>query len=161
MRFTAEHRFGAPPPEVAEVLGNADFYRGLSLADVAAPEVLAAASDGATAVVRLRYEFTGHLDPLVRRLLAGRRLTWLQELRLDREVGSGQLEFHAEAAPGRLRGRATFQLLPDGPGTLRRLDGELVVALPGLGRGVEARIVPGLLARLDREADAVQARLGA
>ncbi|MDA8035608.1 MAG: DUF2505 family protein [Actinomycetota bacterium] len=159
MRFHAEHRFASPPPAVADVLADADFYRSLDLADVAVPEVLAAASDGTSAVVRLRYEFTGHLDPLVRRLLAGRPLTWLQELRLDRADGTGELELHAEAAPGRLRGRATFQLVADGAGTLRRLDGELVVALVGLGRGVEGRIVPGILARLDREADAVRARL--
>jgi hypothetical protein len=39
------------------------------------------------------------------------------------------------------------------------LDGELVVAIPGVGRMAERRIVPGLLRRLDIEADAVDAEL--
>lgn len=43
--------------------------------------------------------------------------------------------------------------------TLRRLDGELTVAVPGIGRMAEARIVPGLLRRLDLEAAAVARRL--
>jgi len=43
---------------------------------------------------------------------------------------------------------------------VRRLDGELVVAVPGIGRMAERRIVPGVAARLDIEARAVEDQVG-
>jgi Protein of unknown function (DUF2505) len=110
-------------------------------------------------VLRLRYDFVGHLDPLARRLLGGRRLTWLQELRLDRATGGGRLTFAAEADPRRLHGRADVVTEPDDAGTRRTLDGELVVDVPIVGGNAERRIVPGLLRRLDIEAAALDQRL--
>lgn len=109
--------------------------------------------------LRLRYEFTGTLDPLARRLLAGRRLRWVQEL--DLEATGGRLRFAAEAAPDRLHGAATVSLVPDGDGTLRLLDGELIVSVPLVGPGAERRIVAGLLRRLDIEAEALNRWLAA
>ncbi len=125
----------------------------------------------------LRYEFMGGLDPVALRLLGGERLTWSQELRLFGSSG-GRLEFAAEANPRALHGRADFVFegvgsvfesgaeRAEGPGmaavvdtTLRRLEGELVVALPVIGGMAERRIVPGVLARLDVEAGAVRRRL--
>jgi Protein of unknown function (DUF2505) len=110
-------------------------------------------------VLRLRYDFVGHLDPLARRLLGGRRLTWLQELRLDRTSGAGRLTFAAEAEPRRLHGRADVVIESDDGGTRRTLDGELVVEVPVVGRNAERRIVPGLLRRLDIEAAALDEHL--
>ncbi len=46
-----------------------------------------------------------------------------------------------------------------GTSTIRRLDGELVVALPVVGATAERRIVPGVLQRLGVEAVAVRRRL--
>jgi Protein of unknown function (DUF2505) len=58
-----------------------------------------------------------------------------------------------------LHGSADFVLISAGGGTVRRLDGELVVAVPVIGRMAERRIVPGLLRRLDRDAQALDDRL--
>lgn len=161
MEFHAEHRFAAPPGEVAALLGDPAFHRGLVLPDVGTPEVVGQDDDGRVATLRLRYEFTGSLDPFVRRILGRRRLAWIQSLRVDRGDGRGRLEFAAEAAPKRLHGHAAFLLEPDGGGTRRRLEGELVVSVPGIGRGAEGRVVPGLLRRLDLEAEALRAALAA
>lgn len=159
MRFTAEHRFDARPEAVARALADAGFYRDLELPDVAVPEVLAADGVGPPAGVRLRYEFTGTLDPVARRLLGGRRLTWIQEVHLDRGGRGGTLRFFAEAAPGRLHGDAAFSLRAEDGGTVRHLEGSLVVGVPVVGRAAEPRIVAGLLTRLDVEAAALQAHL--
>ena len=69
------------------------------------------------------------------------------------------LRFEAERDPKRLHGGARFVLTTVADGTVRRLDGELVVAVPGVGRMAERRIVPGLLRRLDIEAQALNVRL--
>lgn len=182
MRFVAEHRFDAPPGEVAAVLADPDFYRSLELPGLHLLEVhqlppgsALDARSGAQAPpengVLLRYEFTGSLDPVAIHLLGGARLTWSQEVHL-RDGEGGWLTFAAEGNPRLLHGRADFVLRADSAGaaaaagagagagagaraTLRRLDGQLTVAIPVVGRMAERRIVSGILGRLDVEAGAV------
>jgi Protein of unknown function (DUF2505) len=157
VHFTAEHRFAAPVDAVIAGLTDPAFHRDLQLPDMKLLDVDAQA-DQAETVLRLRYDFVGHLDPLARRLLGNRRLTWVQELRLGRD-GAGRLTFEAEADPSRLHGRADVTLKPDDGGTRRTVDGDLVVAVPVVGGSAERRIVPGLLRRLDIEADALDRRI--
>ena len=159
MRFHAEHAFHATKESVVGVLCDPAFALGLTLPDLGTPELLEATDDGDQALIRLRYEFTGSLDPMAQRLLGSGRLAWIQEARVDRSRCSGSLRFEAERDPRRLHGRADFTVEASVPGSVRRLDGELVVAIPGVGRMAERRIVPGLLRRLDIEADAVDAEL--
>ena len=154
MHFTAEHRFAAPVDAVIAGLTDPAFHRGLQLPDLKLLDADVHPNQSET-VLRLRYDFVGHLDPLARRLLGGRRLTWLQELRVDRASGAGRLTFAAEADPRRLHGRADVVIVPDDGGTRRTLDGELVVEVPIVGGNAERRIVPGLLRRLDIEASAL------
>lgn len=159
MRFQAEHRFDGSVDAVAALLADPAFYLGVTLPDLSKPEVLAEGRDGGGTTLRLRYEFTGSLDPIARRLLGSGRLRWVQEMRIDRSAGSGALRFEAERDPRRLRGTADFVLTEVGGGTLRRLGGELVVAVPGIGRMAERRVVPGILRRLDIEAEALNVQL--
>jgi hypothetical protein len=98
-------------------------------------------------------------DPIAQRLLGSSRLTWIQEVRIDPSAGAGTLRFEAEKDPRRLHGAADFVLVPTESGTVRRLDGDLTVAVPGIGRMAERRIVPGLLQRLDIEARAIDDQL--
>ena len=158
MHFAAEHRFAAPVDAVIAGLTDPAFHRGLQLPDLKLLDVDVHPNQSET-VLRLRYDFVGNLDPLARRLLGGRRLTWLQELRLDPTSGAGRLTFAAEADPRRLHGSADVVIAPDDDGTRRTLDGDLVVEVPVVGRNAERRIVPGLLRRLDIEAAALDQRL--
>jgi hypothetical protein len=158
MHFAAEHRFAAPVDAVIAGLTDPAFHRGLQLPDLKLLDVDVPPNQSET-VLRLRYDFVGHLDPLARRLLGGRRLTWLQELRVDRASGAGRLTFAAEADPRRLHGRADVVIEADNGGTRRTVDGELVVEAPIVGSNAERRIVPGLLRRLDIEAAALDQRL--
>jgi hypothetical protein len=177
MRFDAEHRFDGAPGAVAAVLADPDFYVDLALPDLSLPEVVEHGAAGQERLVVLRYEYTGHLDPIARRLLGGGRLTWLQEVRVGSPDGgprgegapgegtggpgplAGSLVFRAEANPGVLHGDARFTLTAERSTTVRRLEGEVVVAIPVMGGMAEQRIVPGVRARLDIEAAAVNQRL--
>jgi hypothetical protein len=161
MRFHAEHRFSGSVDAVVSLLVDPAFHRQLELPDLKLLAVVDSDTHGEHSHVRLRYDFVGHLDPIARRLLGDRRLTWIQDLRLDRSSGVGRLSFEAEADPERLHGAADVTLEPvEGGGTVRRLDGELVVAVPLIGRRAEGRILPGVLRRLDIEAGALAERLG-
>jgi uncharacterized protein DUF2505 len=117
-------------------------------------------TEGNSTTVGLRYEFTGSLDPVARRLLGAKRPAWIQEVRVDASAAAGTITFEAERNPNRLHGSGRFTLSPSGDSTVRRLDGELVVAVPGIGRMAKGRIVPGLLRRLDIEAQALEQRIG-
>jgi hypothetical protein len=135
------------------------FFLGLDLPDLSRPQVLETTDEGGKAVLTLRYEFVGSLDPIAQRLIGSGRLAWIQEVRVDRATATGELLFSAEKDPKRLHGAAQFTLTADGEETVRRLDGELVVAVPAIGRMAERRIVPGLLHRMDIEAQAVADQL--
>ncbi len=158
MRFHTEHRIQGHPDQVVRLLSDPAFYEDLDLPDLSRPELLAHDTSAAGTTIRLRYEFLGSLDPLARRLLGNQRLTWIQEVHVEPR-GSGTLSFGAERDPKRLHGDATFTLEAAGDATLRRIDGELVVAIPGVGGMAERRIVPGVVRRLDIEAEALDGHI--
>jgi hypothetical protein len=158
MRFHAEHRFAAPVEAVVALLVDPDFHRQLDLPDVSLREV-DGSTDGDRSRLTLRYGFVGSLDPIARRLLAGRDLTWRQELDIDRSTGAGRLSFRAEADPQRLHGTAGVSFAPAGAGSVRVLDGQLVVAFPLVGGRAERQILPGLVRRLNLEAEALDEHL--
>jgi hypothetical protein len=164
MRFHAEHEFAAPPAAVAGILCDPAFHTALDLPDLSRPEVVDHSVAGTQCSLKLRYAFVGHLDPIARRLLAGRKLTWVQELRLDSATGVGRLSFSAEAEADRLYGSAGVTLTAvstgsDAARTQRRIEGEFFVKVPVVGGTAERRIVPGLVRRLDVEAAALTIEL--
>ena len=146
---------------VASVLCDPAFHTQLDLPDLSRPEVVEHADDGTVRLLRLRYGYTGQLDPIARKVIAGRELTWIQELRLDTATFAGTLTFSAEAAPDRLNGQADLALVANGDAACRRrISGDLHVRIPLVGGTAEKRIVPGLIIRLDVEAAALAAKLG-
>lgn len=159
MKFSVDHDFPADPEKVVATLCDPAFQQQLELPDLSAPTVVDASTDGTTRVLKLRYEFVGSLDGIARKLLGSRKLTWLQELRMDAHSLRGALVFAAEADPNRLHGRGVITLTATPGGTHRHIDGELNVKVPLVGGTAEKKIVPGLIRRLDIEAAAVTAEL--
>jgi hypothetical protein len=160
MRFRAEHHVGAPVADVADRIADPDFHLHLELPDLALPTLLDEVRDPEGVLLRLRYEFTGSLDPIVRRLIGAERPAWVQEIQVDLRTDTGAIRFEAERQPRLLRGSASFVLADDGSGgTVRTLEGELVVGVPGMGRMAERRLIPGIVSRMDEEARALDADL--
>jgi hypothetical protein len=159
MRFQVEHRFNGSPSEVAALLTDPGFYQTLVLPDVSQPEVLDSSADGQRSLLRVRYEFIGNLDGMARRLLGKERLAWIQQVEVEHSTNSGDLSFNAEADPKRLHGSAHFELRADDGGCVRSLAGDLVVAVPLIGSRAERKIVPGVVRRLDIEAQGINETL--
>jgi hypothetical protein len=160
MRFEVEHTFDAEPATLTTVWLDPAFHLALDLPDVNPPELVTSSVSGSRHALDLRYEFAGHVDPIVTKLLAGRRLTWRQKLTFDTASGRGTLTFASEGDGERLKGSAQIALqATGGHGTRRTVRGDLRVRVPMLGGTAERRIVPGLVRRLDVEADALRARL--
>ena len=152
MRFHAEHRFTAGVTDVIAVLTDPGFHLDLQLPDLRLLDVVDHRDDAGEARLLLRYEFVGHLDPVVKRLLGTRPLTWLQDLTVDRAGHGGRLTFALETDPQRLHGTASFVFATEGQGTVRRLEGTIKVSVPLIAATAERRIVAGFLHRLDIEA---------
>ncbi len=161
MHFEVEHEFLASRAAVADVLCDPAFHTALHLPDLNRPEVVASSVDGTTRLLRLRYEYVGQLDPIARKLVGDRALTWVQELRLDTATYTGMLSFSAEHDAGRLNGAAGVSIEAlDGDGrSRRRIGGDLHVRVPLVGSTAARRIVPGLVRRLDVEASALSREL--
>jgi hypothetical protein len=162
VHFETTHDFPANRADVAAVLCDPAFHTALDLPDLSRPEVLDASTDGAARVLRLRYEYVGRLDPIARKIVGGRRLTWIQELRLDTSTFAGTLTFSAENDAGRLGGSARVAIDATGDAaSRRRITGDLHVRIPLVGGTAERSIVPGLVRRLDVEAAALTRELDA
>ncbi|MGQ0826443.1 MAG: DUF2505 family protein [Actinomycetota bacterium] len=159
MKFSTEHRFPAPAGTVAALLVDPEFAASLALPDLSAPEIVEHRIDGSETVLRLRYEFVGSLDPIAKRVLGGQHLTWVQELTLDSESRSGRLRFIADTQPERLRATAAVALRDEPDGSVRTIAGEFVVRVPLIGGTAERKILPGVVRRLDVEADGIRTRL--
>jgi hypothetical protein len=160
MKFQVEHAFEADPASLTAIWLDPEFHLALELPDVSRPELVAKTTTGTEHTLDLRYEFVGHVDPIVNKLLAGRSLTWRQRLTFDTVSRRGTLTVVSEDGSERLK--ASGQIVLEETthhGTRRTMRGDLRVRVPVVGGAAERRIVPGLVRRLDVEADALRARL--
>ncbi len=165
MHFTTEHRFPGVPTRVAALMVDPEFEGAVQLPDLSSPEVVEHDADGSAHILKLRYEYIGQLDPMAKRLLAGRQLALVQTVRIDPDTALGTLTIEFEADPGRLHGNVQITLTADRAGdadaSVRALDGDFVVKVPVVGSTIERKLLPGILTRLDVEADALAAHLRA
>ena len=160
MRFEVEHHFAAPPQAVQAALADPDFHRSLRLPDVGPPEVIEhTLGDNGVAVLVVRMTFTGHIDPILRRLIGGGPPVWLQRTTIETTGGRGHLDVTADGQGDRLRATADWRCEPTDDGCVRHLAGDLSIKLPLIGATAESKVLPGLLSRLDAEAAALTARL--
>jgi hypothetical protein len=161
MHFQVEHEFPAPRAKVADVLCDPAFQSQLDLPDLSRPQVVESSSDGTSRLLRLRYEYVGQVDGIARKIVGGRKLTWVQELRLDTATYTGTLSFSAEEDSGRVNGSADVAIITvDGDTTCRRrIAGDLHIRIPLVGGTAEKKVVPGLVRRLDVEAAALSQEL--
>src|SRR5690242_13752597 len=134
MHFSVEHAFPAGRDAVAAVLCDPEFQAQLKLPDLSLPEIVEHTVDGPNRLLRLRYQYVGSLDPIARRVIGNRKLTWLQELRLDTTDYRGTLTLAAEADAKKLNGEAQIALdAVDDTHTQRRISGDLHVRVPLVG----------------------------
>ncbi len=160
MHFEHEHEFAGTVEQVATLMSDAGFQTMLELPDLARPDVVAQDVDGTTHHLTLRYEYIGQLDPIAQKVVGGRKLTWVQDLRIDVSTGAGTLGFSADGVGGRADGTATVTIVATGDGACRRtISGDFRIRIPLLGGKAEKAIVPGLTRRLGVEADEVAAEL--
>lgn len=159
--LAAVHTFPAPARQVAELMADPEFQAALRLPDVEPPEIVRSDRDDHRAVLVVRYEFSGSLDPIARRVLGRDRVAWLQTLTVDFDGLTAQLEVAPQVSiGGQVDCHATLTLTDTGEASSRRsLEGRLAVRIPLVGGRAEAALAPGIMRRIDLEAEALSARL--
>ena len=153
MKFRLEHRFEAPLTAVEEAMVDPEFLEGTRLPDVGPPRVLSRDDAGGTVTLSVKYEYTGGLDALARRVLRAGEVSWTQETTLDRRTHRTEFRVVPDAYPDRFRCGGTMQLRRDGPVTVRDIDGELRIKVPIIAGRAEGLIIPCPRSRMNREAE--------
>jgi hypothetical protein len=159
MRFTAVPQFSGPAEVVMGKMIDPHLYLNLSLPAVGQPDVLDRDDDGTRASLRLRYTYSGQLNPLARRILGNEPLSWTQITEIDITAKRARLVYASEDPAHRLRGEANIEFATLDGASTRRIEGELVLAIRIARAAAERSVVAGLLGRLDLEAAAIEASI--
>jgi len=146
VEFRLEQVFPGPVEAVEAALTDPSFLERLGqLPKLGRPELLTQREEGPVLVQRTRYRFVGDLSRAVTRVVDPARLTWVEELTLDRSSHRGTFRIQPDHYADRLRCAGTMQLLPESGGSTRRVTrGDLVVRMPLVGHRVERAIVSGM-----------------
>lgn len=154
MRFESVHSYKAPADAVGSALVDPAFYAELDLPDVGRPRLDAHTRDGAVHRLVTTWVYSGELDPLARRVVGSHKISWSQTLVFDEATMTGSLDITSAIQPGRISCRASVNVIAAGQRSSRRtIRGELKIGIPLIGGKAESALVPGILARLDREGD--------
>jgi hypothetical protein len=154
VKLTASHIFDAPVAAVCEGMGDPDFYTTLQLPDLEPPELLVRTVHGERVDIHLRFTYTGRLDPIARRIVGHDHVSWVQRLVIDQTAQSATLSVAPEVGVVPVACAGTFTLhSADGRHCLRTLDADLRVKVPVIGGRAEKSLAPGILRRLELEAE--------
>lgn len=161
MQFEIVQDYASSADEVVAAYADVDLYPTLvGLPKLGGIEVLTHATDEATARLRVRFRFTGHLPSAVTAVIDPDRLTWVQESIHDLVSGFTRFRLLPDHYPDRLTASGSYLVQSAGSGARRVVSGDLKVRAPLVGGRVEAAIVSGLEEYLVAEAPAVDSHLG-
>jgi hypothetical protein len=158
MHFAVVQHLRAPLDVVESVFVDPKFITesGTLEPKLGSPELLDQREDGDKLHQRVRYRFVGHLSPVVTRVIDPSRLTWVEEVTLDRSTHRTTWKIQPDNYANLLTASGEFVLSPAGPdATERRVEGDVKVRVPLVGRKAEAAIVSGLLEHVRTEEDMV------
>jgi len=160
VHFRIEQRFQAGLAAVEGALTDPAFLTRLaSLPKLGQPTLLEQQSDGDLIRQRVRYAFVGDLSSAVRAVVDPKLLTWVEDSTINRHDHHTVFRIIPDHYGNLLKAAGTFQLQTAGDGCLRSADGEVHVAVPLVGRKVEAAIVSGLADHAALEVDVMNAWL--
>jgi hypothetical protein len=155
VQLTLEQRLPGRYDDVLAALIDPSFLDRLgALPNLAPPTVLELrrSDDGALVEHRVRHRFTGSLSSAVTRIVDPAKLTWVEETIYEVRARRATFRIVPDHYAGKLRcaGTHSFTESVDGT-TARRIDGDLTVSVPLVGRRVEHAILSGLRDHFDAE----------
>jgi hypothetical protein len=152
MRFALEQELPGTVDAVIAALLDPEFLRRLGdLPTLDVPRVLDQTRTGDRVVQRVHYTFTGSLSPAVTRVIDPKKVTWIDETTYDLTAKQASFRIIPDHYVNKLRCAGSYTFTGRGDATVRRVDGELSVRVPLVGRVVERAIMSGLEDHLGTE----------
>jgi hypothetical protein len=158
VRFETVQQLRAPLLVVEATFVDPEFLRELAtLPKLGRPELLDQDDQGDRLRQRVRYAFVGDLSAAVRAVVDPAKLTWVEDSTLDRRSHLTTFTILPDNYARLLDASGSISLASpdDDQATVRRVEGEVTVHVPLVGRKVEAAIVSGLREHAELEVDAV------
>ncbi len=145
MRFRLVQRVALPPEGALGALSQSSFWtEGGASPGLSVLEVLAREERSDTVELQVRFAFTGELSGAVRGFVDPDKLTWITTA----TVRPARLEMgfviRPDHYPDLLRGSGTYRFSPVPEGTEEKVEGEVTVPVPVVGRMAEKALVSGL-----------------
>ena len=147
MRFAFEQSVALPPAQVVAAYGSPAFYEGRPARDdIAVLGVVNHEDSGDQILIEVHFAFTGSVSSAVRRVIDQTKMSWVTRTVIYPDENRSRWEILPDHYPDRLTssGSHHFAPAPDGAATVVRVEGELRVHVPIVGRSVERVIVSGL-----------------
>jgi len=158
VRFSVDQPIGAPAARVEAALADPRFYKALAaMSNIGDPEILECTEGDDAVHLRVRYAFTGNLAAPARRVLDPAKLTWVVESTVDRSTHTTRFRMVPDHYADRLTCGGSYSLVSSGDAsTIQRMEGDLRVNYPIVGRLAERGIFLGLKENVAEEARIIE-----
>lgn len=153
MHFELEQRIDAPRDALERALRDPAYYAAIGdMPNLGTPEVLARTESGDELDVEVRYAFIGALSPAVRAVIDQEKVTWVIHTTFRLAEHTARFTVLPDHYRELLTCSGTYRFEESGGGTIERIEGNLEVRFPILGRSVERGILGGLETHVASEA---------
>lgn len=161
MDFEVHQQYPTPPEDVMAVYADASFYESLGGGErIGPPDVLERTEAEGVVTMSIRYRFTADLPSAAAKFVDRDKLTWVERTEYDLSSLIARSTLTADEYDTLLTASATQTYRADDDGSIRRITGQVGIAVPFFGGKVERAIVDGLEEHLADERTAALTRLG-
>jgi hypothetical protein len=159
MRFSIDQNVAVAPEVAIAAYGNPAFYEGRPERDnISVLEVVRHEDTGARVLIEVRFKFSGSVSSAVRAIVDPHKMVWITRTEILVDEQRTTWKVLPDHYPDRLTSQGTYQFTP-GPGgsdsTLVKVEGDLKVHVPIVGRTVERVIVSGLRSYIGAEVKSI------
>ena len=152
MKIAFRHRLPSPPETAWGELQSAPYSEAVAKEGGADVQVLDESEKNGARVRRIRVTGKKPLPGFAQAALGAERLSYVQE---ETSIpGAYKLRWKVvpDSLPDRVVAEGTYELLPDGDGSIRAIDGTIEVRIPLVGGRIEKALAEELQKSYDRTA---------
>jgi Protein of unknown function (DUF2505) len=152
--FTVDEKVAVSADVAVRAYGDPAFYEGrLPRDNISVVEVVSHEATDHHALIEVRFQFTGSVSSAVRAIIDPSKMSWVTRTEITPDEYRSSFTVLPDHYPDRLTSHGTFTFVDDGSGSgcTVRVEGELKVHVPIVGRTVERVIVSGLRSYLAAE----------
>ncbi len=153
MRFTMSHEFRCPPEKMWEVYEDDEFERRLQEATQVRREVLEEREEDGVQIKRLRCVAEKELPKPMKMALGIEQFEYEQEQRLDRKENLLEWKVVTPFMTDRVHAAGTTRVEPTERGCRRKVEGDIQVRLPLVGKKMEQNLARRLQTSYEEAVD--------